>query len=125
MPPIGDTQKPSINKLGVVNTIFIYLLVLVGSALIGCVSALVVFSTTIAAQRYLGFHREMFASGITALGLATSTLGQHYNIRWLSGVGLLLWGWVALLPLAIVAFIAWRCFGLIVFAWQRLTSRYS
>ena len=102
------------------NTLVTYLWALPCAALLGFISAIIVFSLAAGAERYCGFHREMFIAGLTLLGGVTCVLAKHYDQRWL-GIAILLCAWVALIPLAILAIGVWRSFGFAIAGWRDLS----
>lgn len=88
------------------------------SILGGCISAATVVLLARAAQDRFGFHRESFMSVLGLLGFAVIGLGKHYDLPWLGGIGLLLSGWLFMIPIVIAAVLLWHGVRLVLGAFR-------
>ncbi len=78
-----------------------FLLVLLGATLLGVVSFIFVVGTARVLEKACGFNREGAIALLTLAGIAVTIVANHYRISWL-GVGGLFFGWVILVPEAII-----------------------
>ncbi|MCA9110233.1 MAG: hypothetical protein KDA52_09815, partial [Planctomycetaceae bacterium] len=79
----------------------------------GVISAALVFSVAASIERKTGFNLEATVGLLGIAGLGLTGTGLLTESRSLAGIGLLLWGWMALLPIGVIGMLCWMCLSIV------------